>query len=145
MIIFLCILLFFVILLTLKCTLTLQYSDELRLTLKILFFKFRLLQQKKKKYPHSMSARKARRIRKRLRKRALKQREKDEEKQKQKATEDSKQGKKKHTFRDILDIVSLVTAVLKVVLKKTFGHLRLKMTRVKIKIGSEDAATTAIA
>lgn len=143
MIIFLCILLFFVILLTLKCTLTLQYSDELRLTLKILFFKFRLLPQKKKRYPHSMSAHKARRIRKRLRKKALKQREKDEEKQK--ATEDSKQSKKKHTFRDILDIVSLVTAVLKVVLKKTFGHLRLKMTRVKIKIGSEDAATTAIA
>ena len=51
MIIFACILLFFIILLTLKCTLTLKYDDELSLTLRILFFKFRLLPAKKKKYP----------------------------------------------------------------------------------------------
>ena len=145
MIIFACILLFFIILLTLKCTLTLKYDDELSLTLRILFFKFRLLPAKKKKYPHSMSARKARRIRKKLRKQAQKKRDRDAEKKKEQAKKEDEKGKKKRSVREILDIVSLVIGVLKAVLKKTFGHLRLKMTRVKIKIATGDAATTAIA
>ena len=90
-----------------------------------------------------MSARKARRIRKKLKKQALKNKEKQEEKEK---TEQKDKGaKKKRSVREILDIISLVTAVVKVVIQKTFSHLRLKMTRVRIKIGSGDAATTAIA
>ena len=140
MIIFACILLFFIFLLTLKATITLEYNSDLSLTLRILFIKIDLLGSKKKKYKQSMSARKAKRIRKKLRKKALKKRGKAEDK---KEGEKGKE-KKKRSFGDILDIVTLVTGIAKTVIAKTFGHLRLKMTRVRIKIGTGDAATTAI-
>ena len=144
MIILACILLFFIFLLTLKATITIEYNDELSLSLRILFIKINLLPNKKKKYPQSMSARKARRICKKLRKKAAKKQAKDEEKQKEKQQKDQKE-KKKRSVREILDIVSLASSVVKVVIQKTFGHLRLKMTRVRVKIATGDAATTAVA
>ncbi len=143
MIIFVCILLFFIFLLTLRCTLIIEYDEELSLTLRVLFIKIDLLSDKKKKYRHSMSARKAARIRKKLRKKALKQREKDTKKQKEDQLKEK--HKKKRTARDILDTVSLITSVAKVVIKKTFGHARLKLTRVNITVATGDAASTAIA
>ena len=143
MIIFGCILLFFIFLLCLKATLVLEYKDELSLTLRVLFIKIDLLGEKKKRHRKSMSARKAKRIRKKLRKKAIKQRE-EEEKEKKEQASGKKRVVKKRTVGDLLDIVRLITAVAKVVIKKTFGHLRLKMSRVHVRIATGDAASTAI-
>ena len=82
------ILLFFVFLLSLKATVTIAYAGEVQLFLRVLCFKIKLVPAKKKKYPQSMSAKKAKKIKakaakkraKKLAKKEAKEREKEEEK-----------------------------------------------------------------
>jgi hypothetical protein len=70
-----CILLFFVFLLSLKATITIAYTDEVTLTVRVLFLKIKILPKKEKKGPRSMSRRKAERIRAKARKKAQKKRD----------------------------------------------------------------------
>ena len=75
---------------SLKATVVISYSDELRLWVRVLFFKINILPQKKKKRgAQSMSARKAERIRKsfarRLRKRSLPPRKKNRKRKRKRA------------------------------------------------------------
>ncbi|MBR2354089.1 MAG: hypothetical protein IKA76_06290, partial [Clostridia bacterium] len=51
-------------LLFLRATVTVIYGEELSLSVKVLCFRIRILPKKEKKGPHSMSARKAAKIRK---------------------------------------------------------------------------------
>ena len=143
------ILLFFAFLLSLKATITIAYCGEVVLSLKVLFLKIKILPSKKKKYSHSMSAKKARKILQKREKKAAKKAAKKAEKKK--AKEEQKQAvakgavkKEKKSAGEILDIVSLVANLIKQVIGKFFGHLRIKIARIRLKIATGDAATTAI-
>lgn len=138
------IVLFFVFLLSLRGVITISYSDELSLTVRVLFVKIKILPKKeKKKGPHSMSARRAERIRK-------KKEEKDKRKRKKKAEKQSlkdahRKPKEKKNISDILDTVSLITELVGAVVRRFAKRLRIKIARFNITVASDDAATTAIA
>lgn len=144
-----CILLFFIFLLTLKATVTVEYSGEVALYVRVLFVKIRVLPSKEKKYPRSMNAKKAARLKAKLEKKEQKKRAKKAEKKRQK--DEKKQAiargelkKEKKSAGEIVDIVSLVCDLVKKVVSRFFGHLRIKLTRIKLKIGTGDAAATAL-
>jgi hypothetical protein len=144
-----CIILFFVFILTLQATVTIVYAGEVQLFLRVLFIKIRLVPAKKKKYPRSMSAKKARRIKEKMAKKEAKKLAKKNAKKEQKETEQKAaaqgEGKKeKKSPGEILDIVSLVANLVKKVIGKFFGHLKIKLARIRLKIATGDAATTAI-
>lgn len=141
-----CILLFFVFLLSLKATITIAYADEVTLSVRVLCFKIKLLPKKEKKGPHSMSRRKAARIRAKARKKAQKKREAalaKEEAKKQK--KQAAKAKPKKSMSEILDTISLIRGIAAEVIRRFFKHLRIDVARVKVKVATGDAATTAIA
>lgn len=143
------ILLFFVFLLSLKATVTIVYAGEVQLFLRVLCFKIKLVPAKKKKYPHSMSAKKARKLKAKAAKKKAKKLSKKKEKklakeEEKKAIAQGKIQKKKKSPEEILDIISLVANLIKKVVGKFFGHLTIKLARIKLKIATGDAATTAI-
>ncbi len=143
------ILLFFAALLSLKATIKIIYDGEVRLTVRVLFLNIGILPKKEeKKKSWSMSAKKARKIsdklEKKRRKKALKKKQKAEAKQQKKEAEKNVKKEKKSPA-EILDIISLVTSLVKQVVGKFFGHLRIKLARLHLVIGTGDAAMTAIA
>lgn len=144
-----CILLFFALLLSLKATLSIVYNGEVALYLKVLFVRIRLLPKKdKKKGPHSMSVRKAKKIKEKILSKEEKKRQKKLEKQRKKQEEKEARasGKtKKKSVSEILEIIRDVTDIVKAVTKTFFGHLKVKVTRLHITVATGDAATTAIA
>ena len=144
--IFLGIVLFFTFLLSLKATVTICYSDEVALYVKVLFVKIPILPKKKKYWKSSMSAKKAKKIREARKKKAEKQKiakqekaVKKEQKKKEKAT------KPKKSMAEILDLVQLVCRLVTAVIRRFFRHLRIDVARLKVKVATGDAATTAIA
>ena len=140
-----CIILFFVFILSLKATVTVEYKDEVTLFVKVLFIKIRLLPSKKKKSgPHSMSEKKAEKIKAKLLEKERKKKEKKRQKKAQKLSENHK-PKKKKSLSDILDVLGLVKDILTKVVKIFFKHLKVKVARLKIKVATDDAASTAIA
>ena len=141
-----CILLFFVFLLSLKATITIAYTDEVTLSVRVLFLKIKILPKKEKKGPRSMSKKKAERIRAKARKKAQKKRE--AAKAKAEAKKQKKQAAKekpKKSMSEILDTVSMVRGIAAEVIRRFFKHLRIDVARVKIKVATGDAATTAVA
>lgn len=144
-----CILLFFALLLSLKATVSIVYNGEVELYLKVLFIRIKLLpRSQRKKGPRSMSIRRANKIKEKLRKKAEKKRLKALEKQERKQQKKDAKAKgktEKKSVSEILDIIHDVTDIVKSVTKTFFGHLKVKVTRLNIKIATGDAATTAIA
>jgi hypothetical protein len=143
------IVLFFAFLLSLKATVTIAYCGEVALSVKVLFLKIKILPAKKKKYPRSMSAKKARKIKAKRDKKLAKKAEKKAEKKKAKEEQKSEQKKgevkkEKKSPGEILDIIWLVSNLIKAVVSKFFSHLRIKIARIRLKIATGDAATTAI-
>ncbi len=141
-----CIFLFFAFIFSLKAKITMEYGDDLKLSVRVLIFKIKILPKKKKppKGPHSMSEKKAMKIKEGLRKKALKKQQKKQKKQAEKL-EKKNLPKKKKSLDDILDMISMVKDILSVVLKRFFGHLRVDIARLKINVAMQDAAMTAIA
>ena len=149
MIAFLCILLFFVFLFSLKATVTVIYDGEVALLVRVLFIKIKILPSKEKKRPRSMSAKKAAKLEAKLlakekKKRAKKAQKKKEKAEKKEAVKRGETKKKKMSPDEILDIIHLVTALLKKIVGNFWKHLRIKVARIRINIGTGDAATTAI-
>lgn len=149
MTVFLCILLFFVFLLSLKATVTIIYDGEVALLVRVLFIKIRILPGKEKKRPRSMSAKKAAKLEAKLlakekKKRAKRAAKKKEKTEKKEALKRGEVKKKKMSPEEILDIIHLVTALLKKLVGNFWKHLRIKLTRIRINVGTGDAATTAI-
>ena len=143
-----CIILFFALILSLKAKITVVYDGEVALFVKVLFIKIKILPKKKKKGPHSMSEKKAHKIKQKLlekqKKKKLKQQQKKQEKEAKK--HDKEHGvKEKKSLSDILDIIGMVKNIVSVVIKRFFKHLRVDIARLKIKIATGDAATTALA
>lgn len=142
------ILLFFLFILSLKATITVAYHDEVALTVRVLFIKLRILPKKENKTgPHSMSPRKAEKLKAKLRQKQQKKADAKQKKAEKKAAakEAPKQDKPKKSLSDILDIIDLVRKLLAKVVKTFFGHLRINIARLKIRVATGDAATTAIA
>ncbi len=149
LIVFACIVLFFVFLLSLKATVTIMYSGEVRLFVKVLCFKINILPAKEKKRKQSLSAKQAAKIRLKRTKKEKKKKEKKKQKnqaklEKKQAIEEGTVQKKKMSPGEILDLISLVVNLLKKVIGKFFGHLRIKVARIRLVIATGDAATTAI-
>jgi len=122
-----------------------EYNGEIALCVRVLFIKIKILPKKDKKSgPHSMSEKKARKIKEKLRKKALKKKQKKEQKKLEK--EQKKDApKQKKSISEILDIIRIIKDIVSVVIKRFFGHLRIDLARFKINVATGDAATTAIA
>ena len=139
------ILLFFAFILSLKATVTVAYHDAVALSVRVLFVKIRILPKKEKRGPHRMSAKKAEKIKEKLRKKQAQKAEKKKLKADKKTAkkEAQKSEKKKMSLPEILDLISLIRKILVKVVKTFFGHLRIDIIRLKIRVATGDAASTA--
>lgn len=146
-----CIFLFFLFIGSLRARITIAYGDELALSVKVLFLKIGILPAKEKKAgPHAMSAAKARKLREKAAKKEAKKREAAKAKKQRKAEkkalkEAQKATNPKKSMSEILDIVHMITEIVGIVIKRFFKHLRIEVARLRIKVATGDAATTAVA
>ena len=143
------IILFFVFLASLKATITVEYNGEVALSVRVLFIKIGILPSKEKKRKKSMSKKQAEKLKAKLeakeaKKRAKKAQKKKEKQQKKADIASGKIKKEKKSPGEILDIVSLVSNLVKQVIGKFFSHLRIKVVRIRMKIATGDAAATAL-
>ncbi len=139
-----CILLAVVSALSLRIKITVTYKDEVALYVSTLFFRIKLYPRKKKqKGPHSMSRKRAARIRERLQEKEERKRLRKEQK-KQEKSEANKAKKDKPNFSDVLDTVDTVRDIALAVVRTSLGHLRVDLARFHITVATGDAATTAV-
>ena len=127
----------------LKATVIISYADEVELAVKVLFFKIKILPSKKKRGRSRMSAKKAQKIREKMRSKAEKKRLSKETKEKEKAAKKAS-GEKKSVAETIAN-VKMLSSVAVAVIETFFKRLRIRVARIKIKVATGDAATTAIA
>ena len=141
LIVILSIALLIALLLSTKVLLHIRYEESLTVYLRVLFVKIRLYPSKKekKKYPHSMSKRKAQRI-----KDSLKKKQKGEPKKKKKRKSKEKEKEPKEA-PDLISILSIITSFVKSFLRLFAGSVRIRSSRLHIVVAAEDAADTAIA
>ena len=141
LIVILSIALLIALLLSTKVLLHIRYEESLTVYLRVLFVKIRLYpsEKEKKKYPHSMSKRKAQRIKDSLKK---KQKEEPKKKKKRKSKEKEKAPKE---APDLISIISIITSFVKSFLRLFAGSVRIRSSRLHIVVAAEDAADTAIA
>lgn len=141
LIVILSIALLIALLLSTKVLLHIRYEESLTVYLRVLFVKIRLYpsEKEKKKYPHSMSKRKAQRIKDSLKK---KQKKEPKKKKKRKSKEKEKEPKE---APDLISILSIITSFVKSFLRLFAGSVRIRSSRLHIVVASEDAADTAIA
>ena len=149
------IVLFFTLLFAIPIRITIDYSDRVRLHVRIAhLFKINLLPKKEKKVRlRSYTERKiAKRERKRLakeakakEKRKLKAAEKKKRKEEKKARKEAERsGALKKSDGSLLDNVKLITSLVEVFFKKFFRHLRIKVARLNVTVATDDAAKTAV-
>ena len=139
LIVILSIALLIALLLSTKVLLQIRYDDSLTVYLRVLFVKIRLYpsEKEKKKYPHSMSKRKAQKI-----KDSLKKKQKGEPKKKKKRKSKEKEPKE---APDLISILSIITSFVKSFLRLFAGSVRIRSSRLHIVVAAEEAADTAIA
>ena len=139
LIVILSIALLIALLLSTKVLLHIRYDDSLTVYLRVLFVKIRLYpsEKEKKRYPHSMSKRKAQRI-----KDSLKKKQKEEPKKKKKRKSKEKEPKE---APDLISILSIITSFVKSFLRLFAGSVRIRSSRLHIVVAAENAADTAIA
>ena len=121
--------LFLLLLSMLTAHAVLEYRDDVTLTLSILFLKFRLFPANGKKVRISDYSRKSTKKRKRKTSKTQKS-----EVSPQKSTEE----------KGILEKLEGLKKLLSILLKNTFGHLKIRTSRIRILVATGDAASTAI-
>lgn len=148
-------------LLSLRGRLTVAYDGEFSISFGVLFFNLRLLpvRERKKRYRRSMSRSRARRIRKSVQKREERRKAfrerlfgKKEQKQTKQGTGDKSNEEKTASpdipislvARETIDILSVFTEVIAIIVKRFTHHLKIKIARFKIRIATEDPAITAV-
>ncbi len=148
-IIFLSILLFFFLVGMLKSSFIIEYEDSFALTLKILFIKIPLVPGKEKKIDLKKYSRKA------LAKQAEKQKQKDEKKFKKKvekkrqqkaekkAVEKSGEKKKKMTFSEITELISMIYKAVTQLFAHLFGYIRTEVVRMHVSLSAGSVDKTA--
>ena len=127
----------------LKATVIISYSDDVELAVRVLFIKIKILPSKKKRGPHKMSDKKAQKMREKMRAKAEKKRLSKEAKDKEKAAK--KESGEKKSISETISTVKMFSSLGVAVIETFFKHLRIKVARIKIKVATGDAATTAIA
>lgn len=149
-IIFLAILLFFFLIGMLKGSFIIEYEDNFALTLKILFIKIPLVPGKEKKINLKKYSRKS------LAKQAKKQKQKDEKKFQKKiekkrqqkaekiAMEKSGEKKKKMTFSEVTELISMIYKAVTQLFSHLFGYIRTEVVKMHISLagGSVDKTAT---
>lgn len=140
LIVILSIALLIALLLSTKVLLHIRYEESLTVYLRVLFVKIRLYPSKKekKKHPHSMSKRKAQKIKDSLQKKPKKEPKKRKSKKKEKEKEPKEAP-------DLISIISIITSFVKSFLRLFAGSVRIRSSRLHIVVATEDAADTAIA
>lgn len=140
LIIILSIALLIALLLSTKVLLHIRYEESLTVYLRVLFVKIRLYPSKKekKKHPHSMSKRKAQKIKDSLQKKPKEEPKKRKSKKKEKEKEPKEAP-------DLISIISIITSFVKSFLRLFAGSVRIRSSRLHIVVATEDAADTAIA
>ena len=128
------------LLLSTKVLLHIRYEESLTVYLRVLFVKIRLYPSKKekKKHPHSMSKRKAQKIKDSLQKKPKEEPKKRKSKKKEKEKEPKEAP-------DLISIISIITSFVKSFLRLFAGSVRIRSSRLHIVVATEDAADTAIA
>ena len=139
LIVMICVVAVIAFLLSIKITLRIKYTDSLNVYLKIFFVKIKLYPSKKKKkrYPHSMSKRKAQKIKSSLKKKP----KKDKKKKKSETTEESDETADKN---DTLSIISIILSFVRSFVNLFTRAIRLKASRLKVTVATEEAAKTAL-
>ena len=125
------------LLLSIKITLKIRYTEKLEVYLKIFFVKIRLYpsKDKKKRYKHSMSKREARKIKESLKKKPKKVKKKKKEEKNKKEEKESP---------DALSIASIILSFVKNFVGLFAKAIRVKASRIKITVACEEAAQTAL-
>ena len=138
LIVIICIAATVALLLSIKITLKIRYTEKLEVYLKIFFVKIKLYPSKKKnkRYKHSMSKKEAQKIKNSLKKKPKKAKKKKKEEKKEKSKDDEKV--------DTASIVSIILSFVKNFIDLFARAIRLKASRIKIIVATEDAAQTAL-
>ncbi len=139
--------LLFVLFLLSNLTLAVEYmGEDVVMYARVFFIKIKIYPEREKWFFKSMSKRRAKRIKEDLEAEAERKRLKREKKRLKKL--EKKQAKKdKKSIKspaELLDILSLVTALVRQLTGKFFKHLKIKLTKIYVKVGTGDAAQTAI-
>ena len=140
LIVIICVLAVIAFLLSIKITLRIKYTDSLSVYLKIFFVKIKLHPSKKekKRYPHSMSKRKAQKIKDSLKKKSKKKKEK------KKAEVTEKENEEATDKNDLLSIISIVLSFVRSFIRLFSRAIRIKASRLKVTVATEEAAQTAL-
>ena len=143
------ILLSLILLMLIRIKITIEYNETLRIYASILhFIRISITPSKEKKIKLSAYTDKA--ITKRekaAQEKALRKEQKKQEKKKKKA--EKKKRLKEHPEeakqeRTLSENISLITDIVKVLLRRFFRHLRIDLSRIHISVAGSDAAQTAI-
>ncbi len=129
------ILLFFLLLLSLRAHVLLTAEDDVTVTVKVLFLRFRIFPKK----PTPKRTLKAQR--KKEKKEAQKQAKADA---KVKKAEEHKKQHKKKSFPEILRMIKMFARILKQLSSRFSSYFRLKLSRMVLRVGGPDAAQTAV-
>ena len=120
--IFLGILMLLSLLSLLKANLILEYREDVSLTLRILCFRYPLYPSQKKK--------------------VRPQKQKKKPKKQDKKQPSTKEAPKKE--KGILEKLGTLRELLSVLLERTLGHLRIRTARIRLRVATGDAASTAV-
>ena len=117
-------------------------GNDVKLILKILGIPIKLMPKKEKKKKLRLSDYSYKAVQKRLKKEEKKKAKAAKKKKSEKeATEKPKQKKEK---APLSETISFIAELVKYLVGKFFGHLRIDMTEITILVGSDNAAKTAI-
>ena len=156
-VVFLCILAFFIALFTIRVRVDLEMNEELSLSVLAFGVRINILPKKQKKY--NLKDYTPKKIAKRDKKAAKKQAAKDLKKsqkaakKKQKKAENAKltkaekkalKAEKRAKRPPLPDMLSLFLRIIKLFFSGFFSRFHFHVARIKIRIGSSDAATTAL-
>lgn len=156
-----CIVLLFVLLFTVHAYITIEMTDDMALTVRVLGIPIRILPKKPKTYKISHYTLK--KIRKRDEKAAKKAAQKAENKKKKKAEKEQKKAEKKAELAKLTpeerralkeekkagkpaltDLIPLICRVVGLFFSRFFGKLHIKVAKLHIRIGGADAMQTAM-
>ena len=142
------VLLFFVLLFSLRIRITVAYREEVSLTLGFLCFRLRLLPRKKgvkwRRYSPKKAERIARKKQEKEARKAAKKEKKKAAKKAKKAAEKALPPEKKKRKATVAENIGLVRALVAALFRKTRKHLRLHAARLHLRVATGDAATTAV-
>ena len=139
------ILLFFVFLFSLRAVVTISYSDEVALSIRILFLKIKILPKKKKKiHLAQYDIKKFRKKQKKKYQKALKKYNKKQEKSALKAEEKEKDKDKEKAKIPLSENIKFIEKLVKIFFSRFAKHFQIYLAKIKINVATGDAAQTAI-